>query len=180
MVFCDVFLFSRVIDTAYLYSLENEPESMPSLRVVAEQVLGFQLGDSHDSVKDACSSLYAAVYTSLHGPVRGLFRNGRSSTGSSANEASLLLHRLPDYCQEDHIMRVIISYTNVVPIRVASIVRGDPTGSEPVGKATVFFPTQQHADLAFESISGPLRPDKQNKPQKRIYLKGGGYIYVRK
>jgi hypothetical protein len=164
-----------------LYGLENEPESMPSLRVVAEQVLGFQLGDSHDSVKDACTSLYAAVYSAQHGPISGLYRHGKnSSSSSSSHEPSLLLHRLPDYCHEEHIMRVLIAYTNVVPTRIAPIVRGDPTGAEPVGKTTVYFSTQQHAELAFESISGPLRPDKQNKPQKRIYLKGGGYIYVRK
>jgi hypothetical protein len=168
-----------VIDTAYLYNLENEPESMPSLRTVSEQVLGFQLGDSHDSVKDACTSLYAAVHSAQHGPSPGLQRNGKTS-GSSSHEPGLLLHRLPDFCHEEHVMRVMIAYTNVVPIRIAPIVRGDPTGAEPVGKTTVYFSTQQHAELAFESISGPLRPDKQNKPQKRIYLKGGGYIYVRK
>jgi RNA exonuclease 1 len=172
------FNHNRCIDTAYLFNLENEPESMPSLRLVSEQVLGFQLVDSHDSVKDACTSLYAAVHVAKNGSVTNLQRKGNG--GGAPGEATLMLHRLPDYCHEEHIMRVFILYTNVVPSKINPIVRGDPTGSEPVGKTTLFFPSQQHADLAFDAITGPLRPDKQNRPQKRIYLKGGGYIYIRK
>lgn len=166
--------YSRCVDTAYLISIENEPESMPSLRSVAEQVLGFQLGESHDSVKDACTSLYAAVYAFQNSGVTVVRR------GAAAGEGTLLLHRLPDFCKEDHVLRVLIAYTNIVPTKVAPIMKGEGLSSEPVGKTTVYFSSQQHAELAFESISGPLRPDKQNKPQKRIYLKGGGYIYVRK
>lgn len=149
---------------------------MPSLRMVAEQVLGFQLVDSHDSVKDACTSLYAAAYVAQNGPVSV----ARKAAAGSGEGAALLIHRLPDFCKEDHLLRVLIAYTNIVPTKVSPIIKGEEKSSEPIGKSTVYFSTQQHADLAFESIAGPVRPDKQNRPQKRIYLKGGGYIYVRK
>ena len=41
------------------------------------------------------------------------------------------------------------------------------------------FSSEAHAALAFESLAGPNRPDKSGRPQKRVYLKGGGYICVR-
>lgn len=47
------------------------------------------------------------------------------------------------------------------------------------GKSVVIFKSQEHANLAFQSISGPVRPDNNNKPQKRVYLKAGGYLAVR-
>jgi hypothetical protein len=98
----------------------------------------------------------------------------------------LLLHRIPDFCTEEHITEMIVKYTQIVPVKVNTITRGAPTatpgekGAAANGKTTVQFLSQQHCDLAFDSIVGPNRPDKQNRDQKRIYLKGGGYICVRK
>jgi len=58
---------------------------------------------------------------------------------------------------------------------------GGGKGDAATGKATAVFPSAQHADLAFDSIAGPNRPDKSGRAQKRIYFKsGGGYICVRK
>jgi hypothetical protein len=201
------------VDTAYLFTLENEPGAAPSLRDVAEQVLGTKLSDTHDSVEDARASLYAAAVLLLRGPQAPLVRRvGNPSThalaaanGGHANASavaaaaaitgaaaagasvpcSLLVHRIPDYCSEQHIQEMMVAYTQVMPAKIGPILRGAPsTGSDgnavPSGRCTVFFASQIHCDLAFESISGPNRPDKQGRDQKRVYLKGGGYICVRK
>jgi len=93
----------------------------------------------------------------------------------------LLVHRIPDNCTESDVYNMMLNYTHVVPTSVPSITRGESsagalTGS---GKTNVQFLTSEHCRLAFESIAGPNRPDKSNKPQKRVYLRGGGYICVR-
>ena len=92
---------------------------------------------------------------------------------------------------------MILKYTKVVPDAVEAITAsgissnegnsGGPSGdSTPRGKVVVTFETQAHAELAFDSIPGPNRPDKAGKAQKRIYFKGngasggGGYINLRK
>lgn len=199
------FSHSNVVDTAYLFTLENEPGAAPSLRDVAEQVLGTKLSDTHDSVEDAQASLNAAAALMLRGPQPPLIRKvgnpsthalnaaggNAAATAAGANSAStaapgsLLVHRIPDFCTEQHIQEMMVAYTQVMPAKVGPIQRGAPTSGTdssavPSGRCSVFFASQIHCDLAFESISGPNRPDKQGRSQKRVYLKGGGYICVRK
>lgn len=158
------------------------------MRDISEQVLGVKLAEIHDSIQDARSALYVASVILLHGPHKPLQRTSgnMSSSGKLAAANSfpqLLVHRIPDFCNDDHILEMMVQYTKIVPAKVHPIVRGSSSGGEagaPSGKAVVQFATQMHADLAFDSIVGPNRPDKQNRSQKRIYLKGGGYICVRK
>lgn len=183
-----------MVDTAYLFTLENEPGAAPSLRDVSEQILGTKLPDTHDSVEDARAALYGGAVLLSRGPQPPIIRknstNGAvaaaaASAASAAATAgcSLLVHRIPDYCTEQHIQEMIVAYTQVMPCKVNTITRGAPTtdsSSVPSGKTTIFFSSQIHCDLAFESIAGPNRPDKQNRDQKRVYFKGGGYICVRK
>jgi hypothetical protein len=183
------FSFPRnVIDTAYLYTLENEGGAAPSLRDVAEQMIGVQLPETHDSVYDARASLYAAALLLVEGPQRPVVRRTgavSSAAGGGASAASalpsLLIHRIPDYCSEQHVHEMILGYTQVMPVKVNPITRAPPgADAVPAGKTTVYFSSQLHRDLAFDSIAGPDRPDKQNRSQKRVYFKGGGYICVRK
>lgn len=190
------YLCSNVVDTAYLFTLENEPGAAPSLRDVSEQILGTKLPDTHDSVEDARASLYAGAVLLSRGPQLPIVRrnttngtvasaaaNAAAAAAASTTGCSLLVHRIPDYCTEQHIQEMIVAYTQVMPCKVNPITRGAPgtdSASVPSGKTTIFFSSQIHCDLAFESIAGPNRPDKQNRSQKRVYFKGGGYICVRK
>ena len=182
-------LYSNVIDTAYLYALENEPNAAASVRDISEQILGMKLPETHDSVQDSRTALYAATVILVSGPQKALVRtsgNMSSAGNKDVGKFQLLVHRIPDYCTDEHITEMIIKYTQIVPVKVNPIIRS--TATAPVegataaanGKTTVQFLSQMHADLAFNSIVGPNRPDKQNRDQKRIYLKGGGYICVRK
>ena len=191
------FNHKNVIDTAYLYTVDNEPGAAPSLRDISEQILGIKLPETHNSIQDAQAALYAAATLLADGPQPSISR--KSSSSSLTKEFSLLIHRVPDYCNEEQLHHMIIDYTYIVPIKVNTIIRGDSGSSSgsngndnknnndyqkkgdiPSGKTMITFSTQQHRDLAFESIVGPNRPDKQNRPQKRIYFKGGGYICIRR
>lgn len=188
-----------VIDTAYLYTLHNAPHASPSLRDVAEQLLGLKLQNIHDSVQDSQVAFYAAAKLLIAGPQRAVVRRSSgagaaaattvtSASGAAVTLASLFVHRVPDFCSEEHLQEMLVAYTNIVPVKINPIMRPHNNapqqppqqGAVPSGKTTVLFSTQAHADLAFDSIAGPDRPDKQGRSQKRVYLKNGGYICVRK
>lgn len=172
-----------VVDTAYLYTLEGEPLACPSLRDVSERFLGTKLGEMHDSVRDAQASLYAAHFTLKNGVQLPFPRSGLQLN-------SLLVHRVPDHCSDQDIFNMVLMQAHVAPMTVSPVTKGGPELDSPAGKngassggtgrTTIVFKTKQHADLAFETIPGPNRPDKSNRPQKRVYLKGGGYICIRK
>ena len=182
-------LYRNVVDTAYLYSLEVEgrDHQSPSLREIAEFVLNAPLPNIHDSVEDARYALLAATHVLKFGPQPPLRRQNNTQNQSSANTGStstnmvtttLLVHRVPDNVTEEIIQQLFISQSYIVPSKVNPIQRG--SGSGDTGKAVVIFVSKEHADLAFETLPGQNRPDKQNKPQKRIYMKSGGYLCVRK
>jgi hypothetical protein len=89
--------------------------------------------------------------------------------------AQLLVHRIPESCSEQHIYQMILNYTSIVPLQVDRILRvTDSSDGDAWGRANVVFSSTQHADLAFDNIVGPNRPDKQGRSQKRIYLKAQG------
>lgn len=163
--------YSLVIDTSYLYSLQNEPGA-PSLRDISLQVFGIKLPDRHDSVQDAMASLRAAAYIAQNGSHPPIHRTRNESEASS-----LFFHKIPDYCTEEHIHQMVVESTHILPASISNITRG---ATRDAGKTTVRFSSTKHADLAFESFAGPVRHEKSNREQKRIYLKGGGYICVRK
>lgn len=160
-----------VLDTAYVFKLQNEPNSSPAMRDIAESVLGMTLDVVHDSVKDAQCALFAARHLFLHGVPSPIARSG-------VVEHSLLVHRIPSIMNENHIKEMFISNTFVVPTQIVPIVFS--SDNTPSGKTTVMFETVKHSDLAFDTLAGPNRPDKANRAQKRVYIKGGGYICVRK
>jgi hypothetical protein len=176
-------LHSAVIDSAYFYGVENEPGHHASVRDVSEQVLGIRLPELHDSIQDARAALQAAAYICKHGTAPLITRSWSRPAGSelagSESELgpNLLLHRIPSSCSEEHIKEMILTNTSICPAKILPVSRGTDGDT---GKTTILFSSQLHADLAFDSIPGPNRPDKANRAQKRIYLKGGGYICIRK
>ncbi len=169
---------SLCIDTAYLFSVQNESDSsLPGLKLIADQLLAMNLPDTHNPIEDARISLYAAIYACLTEP--GI-QQQVSRKVTSSESSSLLVHRIPPNCTEEHIRSMFITFSHVVPSKVSNVVRGELSSTDPVGKALVTFSSLKHAELAFETIEGPVRLDKRNTPQKRIYLQGGGYVCVRK
>jgi hypothetical protein len=179
-----------VVDTAYLFSTvdPNAPngDTIPSLRMLAEQLL--QIRGSvklHDSVDDSRVSCYAAAYHLVHGGQFPTMQRGKTDRSNGAvrqsqDDSTLLVHHIPAFCGEEHLERMFVSFTNVAPVKVNPISRTMDATEESQGKTLVQFLTAKHAELAFETLQGAIKPDKQNRPQKRVFLKNGSYVNVRK
>lgn len=170
-----------VVDTSYLYAVIDEPGQSPSMRDVSEFILGEDMTAIHDSVRDAEAAYKAAKHLLTLGPITKapeVPRSQNSSTKPPAN--SLLVHRIPQGCDEEGIKQMMLSLTAIVPSQVLPLQWVGTDAATQSGKTYVVFPSKEHADFAFEALPGPNRPDKSNRAQKRAYLKTGGYICVRK
>ena len=164
------------MDTSYIYQVANEPGAAPGLRDCAQQCLNQALSPLHDSMEDAQFAFMLVMNNGFQPPIT---RVGGSSSGD--NKAALMIHRVPRSCGEDQVKRMFAVNAYIIPKTVAAIqhpAAKDPTAN--VGKTDAVFESVAHADLAFDTLPGPDRPDKSNRSQKRVYLQGGGYICVRK
>lgn len=181
--------YRAVIDTSYLYAIENEPNSVLSLRDIAKHLFESKLSQFHDSIQDAQVSMMLALHVKTNGAPSPIPRPINLNNHHNHDGTMLFIHRLPSTITEDNIREMIMALTNVVPATINPIqfsatasVPNNSIGAlqSPSGKTVVVFSSTAHANLAFETLPGPERPDKGNRPQKRVYLKGGGYICVRK
>ena len=178
------FNHKTIIDTAYLFPLVNEPYASPSLRDISEQCLAVKLPEIHNSVIDARASLQAAYYYIRNITVPLITRTASQSTLSP--NASLLIHKIPSSCKEEDLYQMFISHTSIAPLNISPITFDNNTEMNGMiyqtatGKCSVSFLTDKHADLAFETVFSPVKPDKSNRPQKRVYLCTGGFICIRK
>ena len=167
-----------MVDTSYLYSVENEPGQAPSIRDISEAVFDNNMESIHDSVMDAKVSLKAAEYVlenGLHAPIQ-------RSSSSSARQLStgLMIHRIPQGCDEAILSQIMLKLCSILPSVIQPVQWTRDSSGVENGKTMAFFQTKNHADLAFDALPGPNRPDKSNRAQKRAYLKGGGYMCIRK
>jgi RNA exonuclease 1 len=167
------------VDTAMLYVSKDEEESTPSLKNLAYNVLKRQMPEVHDSVNDARVALQCAEHYRSRGgkvePVEKVFVRKARSNNDAADTTMLLVHRLPTTTQPNHLVEMFLAYTAIKPKNVPDIMF---SGSH--GKCNVEFTTKEHAELAYNSLVGEEREDKTGKKQKRVSLKGGGYVCVRK
>ena len=196
-----------VVDTAMLYSHaaiatadEGNGEGSssggltPSLRNLAHGVLGGrEMPEVHDSVNDARVALACAqYYVDMGGKVNTIDKvykrsdrpnnNSSSSTPGGGRNGSdqqhtaiLLVHRLPVNTLPEHLTEMFLAYSSIRPKSVPDIAY---TGVH--GKCHVEFTSAAHAELAYSTLVGEERADKTGKMQKRVGLKGGGYVCVRK
>ena len=172
-------------DTAMLFNHKEEENSnsTPSLKNLAHCILKKAMPDVHDSVNDARVALACADHwVANKGEVDGIdkvftrshTRDGRDKL-KSADTSMLLVHRLPQGSQPSHIMDMLLAFTFVKPKHVADI-----QFSGKHGKCNVEFSTKEHAELAYLSLSGDEHEDKTGKKQKRVKMKNGDYVCVRK
>jgi RNA exonuclease 1 len=174
------FVHTNVVDTALVYKLEvregDEPSSgLPAIRDITEQCLGFKMPDTHDSVVDARAALQASTFAISS----GLDTIPAINKAVSASASALLVHRIPHSVSAHDILQMVLAFSHVLPLKGVPMSVSAP-GGEPSGKVNVVFASPEHARLAFEAIPGPVRLDKVKKAQKRVYLKGGGYVSVRR
>ena len=173
---------TKVVDTALLFEREDAPNHTPALKDVAGALLGLDMPDMHDSVADAQVTLRIARHFLEQGPVAPVPRlpaaNNKKGRRAEAQQSCLLLHRIPLYVKAEHIVEMFQSRTHVMPVAVDPVVATGGEGS--LGRATARFLSKHHADLAFATLTGPARPDKDGRPQKRVHLAGKKeYVQIR-
>jgi RNA exonuclease 1 len=183
-----------IADSAFLFNVKDEERnSTPSLKDCAYHILKRDMPDTHDSVNDARVSLMCIEEGWIQKKNKGediddiprtFSRKKRTGSrkrddGGNSNSQeyanSLFVHRIPTSLSEEHISNLFVHMTSVQPKDVPDIDFGAD-----YGKTTVAFSSEVHAKLAFESLKGDAKPDKTGRLQKRIYLKKGGYVQVRK
>jgi hypothetical protein len=99
-----------------------------------------------------------------------------SSTASFAMQ--LFVHRIPRKVEPDHLMKMFLAHSSIEPESVQDV--DFPNPSNPMGKTIVTFRSQAHANLAFETLAGKSEADPSGRLQKKVFMKTGSYIRVRK
>ena len=87
----------------------------------------------------------------------------------------LLVHRIPKHWKPQHLTNMFLDHTGVQPTEVEDLCFFKATG-----KAHVTFRSTRHAGLAFDTIDGTTEADKSGKLQKKVFLRNGSYVRVRK
>ncbi|KAL3761042.1 hypothetical protein ACHAWU_005179 [Discostella pseudostelligera] len=171
-----------VVDTAMLYSHADVNDGTPSLRNLAHGVLqAREMPEIHDSVNDARVALACAQhYLDKKGVVEPIEKvysrsNSKRMNDGPGTTATLMVHRLPMGTQSNHIAEMFVAFTYITPKHVPEI---EFSGKQ--GKCFVEFLTPEHAELAYNSLVGKEGEDKTGKKQKRVGMKSGGYVCVRK
>ena len=179
---------STVVDSAFLYTSADAETAFVSLRDLAAHVLKVEMPDRHDSVNDARMAYKALdLFRTKQGVVDSIPRtsvkasNASSTSGlrNSDYESQLFVHRIPvNACDETQLSQMFLSYTHIQPIQVDDIEYSGDAGS--CGKTHVYFSSGRHGNLAFDSLEGKAIPDASGRLQKKVFLKNGNYIRIRK
>ncbi len=179
------------VDSALLFKVkeENEEENAAtctsmnmntcSLKDLAMSVMKRKMPEVHDSVNDARVAMLCLEegYVKTDGKPEPIVRVfAKKKRGSS----ELFVHRIPKgCCTPGHIQNMFLKQTSIQPSEVPKIEFSSNVDSSSTGKTTLIFASAEHANLAFKTLGGESKPDKTGRMQKRIYLRTGGYIYVR-
>ena len=161
-------------DSALLFTAKDSPSSSVSLKDLAASVLKQTMPEKHDSVNDARTSwLCLEHYLKCNGKVEPIERSAR--TVRHTYGLQLFVHRIPKSCDETHLTQMFLAYTSIQPEKVDDIeYNGDN------GKTIVTFRSTAHANIAFDTIEGKSDADPSGRLQKKVFLKSGSYIRVRK
>jgi len=161
-----------VSDSSFLFRAKDSPNSCPSLKDCVKTILKKEMPETHDSVNDARKALECVVeWVKNDGKVEEIERTARPK----ANGHQLFIHRIPKICNEERLTTMFLKHTTIEPIEVDEI---EISGS--YGKTHVSFKTPRHANLAFETLDGNAEEEKSGRLQKKVYLRNGDYLRVRK
>lgn len=162
-----------VADSACLFSALDSPTATVGLKDLAASVLKKAMPSKHDSVNDARAALSCVkFYLEKEGKVEGIERSASSRPNCASQ---LFIHRIPAKCNEEHICKMFLQHTSVEPAEVDSIelLNG-------IGKTLVHFRSSRHANLAFDTLESKAELESSGRLQKKVFLRDGGYIRVRK
>jgi len=161
------------VDSAHLFVTKDDPFGSPSLKDIASTVLDQAMPEIHDSVNDALMTLRVVQYYIKNGGVVKLII--RSSIRNKLAGLQLFCHRIPKICKSNHLETLFLKHSWIKPNEIDEI-----NFSGEYGNTLISFATIQHANLAFMTLEGEEELDKSGRSQKKVYLRDGGYIRVRK
>lgn len=162
-----------VVDSACLFEAKDNPDATVSLKDLAGSILKKVMPDQHDSVNDASTALDCIKhYWERQGKVEKIERSVSTRPNYGAQ---LFIHRIPKNCEDSHIAQMFLRHTGVQPSEVDFIAfSGD------IGKTIAHFQSTRHANLAFDTLEGKAEVEASGRLQKKVYLRAGGYVRVRK
>jgi RNA exonuclease 1 len=164
-----------VADSSFLFPVQDSATAFASLKTLASTFLQQDMPTIHDSVLDARTALQCVLYFRDHpGKVKAVERS-HSKGGGGEFAKQLLVHRIPKPCLATHLEQMFLQHTRIQPTLVPEIEFSGDTG-----KAIVVFLSAQHCNLAFETLQGPADTDNSGRSQKKVYLRTGSYVRVRK
>merc|ERR1712146_312644 len=99
----------------------------------------------------------------------------RSPRYHNQNGHQLFVHRIPKVCKTENLSSMFLKHTNIQPTEIEKIQYSGSTG-----KTHVNFKSARHANLAFDTLEGNSEEEKSGRLQKKVYLRNGDYIRVRK
>lgn len=167
-----------VADSALLFKAKDSPTATVSLRDLAMNVMKKEMPNTHDSVNDALTALLCLDhYRIKKGDVENIERttSNKNGHGSGRTHHQLFIHRIPKMCKAEHLIKMFQEHTSVIPEDVDEI---EFTSNS--GKTHVNFRSRHHAVLAFNTLEGAEEADTSGRMQKKVYLRNGDYVRVRK
>jgi RNA exonuclease 1 len=160
-----------VVDSACLFKASDSDTATVGLKDLSMNILKKTMPSTHDSVNDARVALRCLEhYLEKDGKVETIVRTPKHT---SANQ--LFVHRIPKGVNAEHLSDMFLQHTDVLAESVDEL-----AFSGELGKTHIHFKTMKHANLAFATIEGKHEPDATGRLQKKIYLRAGGYVRVRK
>lgn len=163
-----------VVDSSFLFDVKDEADANPGLKDITKALLSMDMPKTHDSVNDALMAFRCLeVWLEKGGDVKPVERI--RSTKNKLATSQLFVHRIPKICQKNHLETMFLNHTSIQPLDIQDF---DFTGD--IGKTMLTFASPRHANLAFSSLDGEQDQDSSGRLQKKVFLRNGGYIRVRK
>jgi RNA exonuclease 1 len=159
-----------VADSSFLFQAQDSTSASVSLKDLVKSIFSKDMPDTHDSVNDARKAFECVLhYVEKDGNVEPIERTPKNKGHQ------LFVHRIPKQCKPQHLTNMFLNHTGIQPTEVEDLEFSGDTG-----KAHVTFRSSRHAGLAFDTIEGTAEADKSGKLQKKVFLRNGSYVRVRK
>jgi RNA exonuclease 1 len=158
-------------DSSFLFHAKDSRSASVSLKDLVFNIFNKPMPETHDSVNDARKALDAVLHWLKHdGKVKDI---ERSTKDYKKNQ--LFVHRIPKQCKAQNLTSMFFKHTDIQPTGVEDI---EFSGN--LGKTHVSFRSLRHANLAFETLEGSAEPEASGRLQKKVYLRNGDYVRIRK
>ena len=169
-----------VADPACLFSAHDSDTAVVALRDLARTIHAIDMPTTHDSVHDARVAYQCLEhYRVQDGNVEAIVRTPKPESPENHYARQLFVHRIPQQaCDETQLAQMFVVHTCVKPSQVDTIEFGSNKANS--GKTLVHFSTGRHAGLAFDTLEGTPEVDASGRLQKKVFLRNGSYIRVRK